>query len=71
MRIKIFSRPTDRSLPAFKDWLQSMTTPFNPNAPATLRTKLWISEEGWVANWKAFWARADDTPKPQSPREGQ
>jgi hypothetical protein len=63
MSIKFYSRPRDRSLQAFKDWIQGMTYRLNPNAENTITTKQWIDEKRWIDNWKKFWAKVDNPPK--------
>lgn len=71
MAIKFCSRPRDRSLQAFKDWMQGTTYRLNPNAKDTVKTKQWIDEEQWIDNWKKFWAKVDGTSKSQWSAEGQ
>ena len=39
------------------------------NAPKTVATQLLIDEEGWVANWIAFWVIIDDNFQSQDPGE--
>ena len=67
MSMKVYLLPRDRSLQAFKEWMQSMTFPLDPKVKNRISTKQWIDEEGWVANWKAFWAKVDGASKPQKP----
>ena len=65
MSIKFYSRPRDRSLQAFKDWIQGMTYRLNPNSEDTVLEKLWIDKEQWIANWKKFWAKVDSASESQ------
>lgn len=65
MTIKFYSLPINRSLQAFKDWMQSH--PLNPNTENTIRLKQWCDEEQWIENWKKFWAKVDkDSSSQQS-----
>ena len=69
MPIKFYSRPRDRSLQAFKDWMQGMTYRLNPNAEDTVVEKLWIDKEQWIANWKKFWAKVDSASESRKSSE--
>jgi len=69
MRRRIYSLPRDRSLQAFKDWMLGISHPLNPNLKNATLTKPWIDEAGWVANWRAFWAKVDGTHKRHRPSE--
>ena len=44
----------DRSLQAFKDWINRMYSSISPNAEENDTT-----EEEWVKDWKEFWAGVD------------
>lgn len=57
MSIKFYSRPVDRSLQAFKNWMQ--VDRLNPQAEDTIATKQWMDEKNWIDNWKKFWAKVD------------
>jgi hypothetical protein len=70
MSLLLYSRPTDRSLQAFKDWIQNMTYPLNPKIERTIITKPWIDEAGWIDNWKKFWTKVDGASKSQRPGQG-
>ena len=48
-----FSKPKDKSLQAYKDWIMGVTLQFNPNAKDTK------SEEEWIESWKKFWSKAE------------
>ena len=62
-------RPVDRSLQAYKDWMQSLVYPLRPNPPKTVLTKLWLDEQTWVANWMIFWALIDLYSESHGPGE--
>lgn len=73
MSLILFSRPRDRSLQAFKDWIQGMAYPLHPQAKKTIITRQWIDEEGWADNWRRFWEKvdkADGASKSPGPGEG-
>jgi len=40
-----------------------MTYRLNPNAENTITTQQWIDEQGWLDNWKKFWAKVDNPSK--------
>jgi hypothetical protein len=63
MTIKFHSLPIDRSLQAFKDWMQSYH--LNPNVENRIISKHWFDEEHWIENWKKFWAKVDTASKSQ------
>lgn len=63
MKIKFYSLPSNRSLQAFKDWMQSYR--LNPNAESMISSKQWFDEEHWIENWKKFWAKVDNASKSQ------
>ena len=63
MRFHNYSRPVDRSLPAFKFWMLSMMYPLRPSAEKLVTTQLWIDEQGWMANWTVYWATVDGNSK--------
>jgi len=46
----LFSRPKDKSLEAYKAWILDMCEHL------TGKRENDISEERWIAFWKAFWA---------------
>ena len=48
------SRPRDKSLQAFKDWIGDVYQALNPGATDTL------TEEQWVEKWKEFWSIIND-----------
>jgi hypothetical protein len=48
------SKPADRSLQAFKDWMQAMGDKLMPNSPPDDAT-----EEEWIADHKKFWEGVD------------
>lgn len=50
---KTFSRPKDKSLQAYKDWISRLTHLLNPDAEDTM------TEEEWGAAWKKFWSKVD------------
>ncbi len=43
------SRPKDRTLEAYKAWMQEIIRNIAPNAKKTM------TEEKWTASWKKFW----------------
>jgi len=43
-----FSRPRDKSLEAYKKFVQGITRAINPDAKSTM------TDEQWVAAWKKF-----------------
>jgi hypothetical protein len=49
------SKPADRSLQAFKDWMQAMGDKLMPNSPPDDAT-----EEEWIADHKKFWEGVDN-----------
>lgn len=51
-------QPRDRSLPAFKEWLEGKYR-FNPKSVRTVATRMWYSERDWIENWRLFWAKVD------------
>jgi hypothetical protein len=48
------SKPADRSLQAFKDWMNAMGDKLMPGSPPDDAT-----EEEWIADHKEFWAGVD------------
>lgn len=53
MSANFLSRPKDRSLQSYKDWIMGIALRFDSKAKDNL------SEEEWIARWKAFWNKAD------------
>jgi hypothetical protein len=51
---KFYSRPKDKSLQAYKDWITGVVKRINPNAKDTM------TEEKWEESWKRFWSKAED-----------
>jgi ABC-type nitrate/sulfonate/bicarbonate transport system substrate-binding protein len=49
------SKPADRSLQAFKDWMQTMGDKLMPGSPPDDAT-----EEEWIADHKEFWEGVDE-----------
>ena len=49
----------NRSLQAYKDWINGMVLSIKPNAEDVL------TEEEWVESWKKFWSGADHPPEPK------
>lgn len=43
------TRPTDRSLEAYKAWMRELAQKLEKNGEVK-----WTEEE-WIANWKKFW----------------
>lgn len=62
---KLYARPSDQSLQAFKDWMQGMVLRLNPNAKDTM------TEEEWIESWKEFWDKEDDATATQGSKEKQ
>lgn len=50
---KFYSRPTDKSLQAYKDWITGVVKRINPNSEDTM------TEAEWVESWKEFWSKAE------------
>ena len=50
-KLIFFSRPADKSLTAYKDWINSMTEALGASDDG-------LSEEGWEKEWQKFWASA-------------
>jgi hypothetical protein len=48
MTKKRYSRPKDKSLQAYKDWIKGIVSHLFPDAEETM------SEEKWVESWKKF-----------------
>lgn len=67
MPIKLYSRPKDRSLEAFKDWMQGITYGAGTNEDAPVGMKLWIDDRQWVENWKKFWEKVDGSSAARRP----
>jgi hypothetical protein len=55
MTEKFYSRPGDKSLQAYKDWINGVVNRINPNAKDTM------TEAKWVESWKGFWSKAEGT----------
>ncbi len=45
------SRPTDRSLKAYKEWVKGITSALGGKSGG-------MSDEQWEKAWKEFWAKA-------------
>ena len=69
MVIKLYSKPRDRSLKAFKEWFQGHHNPSLKSANDVI-TKQWVDEGQWIAYWKMFWARVDGSSNRQGPSDG-
>jgi len=69
MVFKIYSKPQDRSLKAFKEWFEGYHPP-RLKSTDEVRTRYWIDEEQWVADWKRFWAKVDGPSNRQGPANG-
>jgi hypothetical protein len=52
---KFYSRPKDKSLQAYKDWITGVVNRINPDAKDTM------TEAKWVESWKEFWSKAEDS----------
>jgi hypothetical protein len=50
---KFYSRPKDKSLQAYKDWITSVVNRINPDAEETM------TESQWEEHWKEFWSKAE------------
>jgi hypothetical protein len=59
-----YSRPRDKSLQAFKDWIQNMVKRLNPDAHESP-----ISEEEWTEDWKKFWSKVDNADSQEANKE--
>jgi hypothetical protein len=63
MSLPIYLQPHDRSLQAFREWLEGKYR-FHPSSKKTVLTKPLFSEKEWTENWKLYWAKVDgSTPK--------
>jgi hypothetical protein len=51
------TRPVDRSLEAFKSWMQGMVQHLVPGAPSTM------TDQDWIREHKAFWKAVDEAQK--------
>lgn len=51
-KVRVLSRPKDRSLEAFKEWITNMVRKLNPSAPEEV-----IPDSEWEADWKTFWSK--------------
>jgi hypothetical protein len=69
MRFKIYSRPSDRSLQAFKDWMQGKGFRLPPNAASTVLLEPWLDDRQWVEYWQKFWTKADGASGSQKSSE--
>jgi hypothetical protein len=58
MSLNIYLKPRDRSLPAFREWLEGKYR-FNPKLKKTTLTKPLFSEKEWTGNWIKYWAKVD------------
>ena len=47
----------DKSLQAYKNWINGIMSSIKPNSEDTM------TEEEWVESWKKFWSKADSVPK--------
>jgi hypothetical protein len=54
---KSFSRPKDKSLEAFKAWIQGIRIQLTGKEEDDGS----MTEEKWIASWKEFW-HIDDSP---------
>ena len=66
MRIKLYSRPKDRSLDAFKEWMHGKNYRIDANAEATKILEPWIDDQQWIEYWKKFWAKVDGASRSQN-----
>jgi len=69
MVVKLYTRPRDRSLMAFKEWFQGYHHPSLKSANDVI-TRHWIDEWQWIAHWRIFWAKVDDSSNRHGPRNG-
>lgn len=53
-------QPRDRSLQAFREWLEGQ---YNPKPKKTTAAKPWLAEKEWIENWKKYWAKMDGSSK--------
>ena len=70
MRMKVYLRPRDRSLQAFKEWMHGRTYRLNPNASNMMILEPWIEDQQWIEYWKKFWAKVDGAAQSRKPGEG-
>jgi hypothetical protein len=54
---RIYGRPADRSLQAYKNFIRHMTLALNPDAKDDM------TEEQWRQAWEEFWAAAGEPPE--------
>jgi hypothetical protein len=54
--VLVFARPADKSLQAYKNWIQGMVKRINPNA------KNDMTDADWERDWKAFWSGSANKP---------
>ncbi len=55
---RVYARPADRSLAAYKDFLRALMDAINPGAGDGL------SEKWWEEAWREFWASPDAASEP-------
>jgi hypothetical protein len=49
----------DKSLQAYKNWINGIMSSIKPNSEDTM------TEEEWVESWKKFWSKAESAPEPE------
>jgi hypothetical protein len=60
-RLPFFSRPKDKSLEAYKEWILSIERALTGKAEDT-----WPAEE-WEKRWRAFYKEDEQPPDPGKP----
>lgn len=55
---RLFSRPADRSLVAYKEWIRGMYEALMTQASLPVEEDDMTKEE-WVSSWKNFWKGAE------------
>ena len=51
------SRPKDRSLEAYKNWIKAAVDKVNPGGED-------LTNQEWEALWKEFWSKSKPEPQP-------
>jgi len=54
--VLVFAKPADKSLQAYKDFIQGIVRRVNPDA------KNDMTEEDWVKGWQEFWSGSANKP---------
>ncbi len=61
---RFFSRPADRSLTAYKEWIRGMYEALVTQAGLPVEEGA-MTEAEWVSSWKDFWEGAEKETEPE------